>query len=61
MEGDPTLFARQDEVEEGWRIVDPLLGPSSPVHLYEPRSWGPIEAEALAPDGWHEPGPPQCS
>ena len=43
-----------------WRIVDPLLAPTSPVHLYEPRSWGPAEAEALAPAGWHEPGPPQC-
>jgi glucose-6-phosphate 1-dehydrogenase len=61
MEGDPTLFARQDEVEEGWRIVDPLLTQASPVQIYEPKSWGPREADALAPGGWHEPGPPTCS
>ncbi len=60
MEGDPTLFARQDEVEEGWRIVDPLLTQASPVVLYEPKSWGPREADALAKGGWHEPGPPAC-
>ena len=60
MEGDPTLFARQDEVEEGWRIVDPLLTQASPVVLYEPKSWGPHEADALAPGGWHVPGPATC-
>jgi glucose-6-phosphate 1-dehydrogenase len=60
MQGDATLFAREDEVEEGWRIVDPLLEAKSPVHLYEPGSWGPREADALAAGGWHEPGPPKC-
>ncbi len=60
MEGDATLFAREDEVEEGWRIVEPLLGTPSPVHIYEPGSWGPPEADALAAGGWHEPGPPKC-
>jgi glucose-6-phosphate 1-dehydrogenase len=55
MEGDPTLFARQDEVEECWRIVDPLLESPAPLHLYEPGTWGPAEAEALAPSGWHVP------
>jgi glucose-6-phosphate 1-dehydrogenase len=61
MEGDPTLFARQDEVEEGWRIVEPLLRVPGPVHPYEPGSWGPGEADALMADrgGWRAPGPAQ--
>ncbi|HTY17518.1 MAG TPA: glucose-6-phosphate dehydrogenase [Myxococcota bacterium] len=59
MLGDPTLFARQDEVEEAWRIVDPLLGQPTPVHPYEPGSWGPRQADALAAPsgGWVAPGP----
>lgn len=60
--GDQTLFARQDEVEECWRIVDPLLRDAGPVHPYAPGSWGPHEAEALAKrvGGWDQPGAPQC-
>jgi glucose-6-phosphate 1-dehydrogenase len=55
MEGDPTLFAREDAVEAAWAIVDPILGSSTPVHAYEPGSWGPPEAEALTAGvgGWH--------
>lgn len=62
MDGDPTLFAREDEVEEGWRIVEPLLGASLPVHPYEPGTWGPAEADALPArvGGWDAPGPPRC-
>jgi glucose-6-phosphate 1-dehydrogenase len=45
--GDATLFAREDEVEEAWRIVDPILGNSTPVHPYSPGSWGPAEADIL--------------
>jgi glucose-6-phosphate 1-dehydrogenase len=60
MDGDATLFAREDEVEECWRIVEPLLGTPSPVRIYEPGSWGPREAESLADGGWHVPGPPKC-
>ena len=45
--GDATLFARQDEVEEAWRIVDPILGNATPVHVYAPGSWGPSEADTL--------------
>jgi glucose-6-phosphate 1-dehydrogenase len=56
MAGDPTLFAREDYVEEAWRIVDPLLQKASPVYAYEPNSWGPNEVERLAPaGGWHNP------
>ncbi|PWU10906.1 MAG: glucose-6-phosphate dehydrogenase [Verrucomicrobia bacterium] len=56
MAGDATLFAREDYVEEAWRIVDPALKAGTPVHEYEPKSWGPDEAERVAPPGgWHNP------
>jgi glucose-6-phosphate 1-dehydrogenase len=56
MAGDSTLFAREDYVEEAWRIVDPALAASTPVHAYEPGSWGPKEAEAITPPGgWVAP------
>jgi glucose-6-phosphate 1-dehydrogenase len=57
MAGDATLFARQDYVEEAWRIVDPILKKSTPVYDYEPATWGPDEvAERVAPKGgWHNP------
>jgi glucose-6-phosphate 1-dehydrogenase len=55
--GDATLFAREDEIEAAWRVVDPVLGTSTPVYLYEPRTWGPPEADKLmATDGgWVNP------
>jgi glucose-6-phosphate 1-dehydrogenase len=56
MNGDATLFAREDYVEEAWRIVDPALKAGTPVFEYEPNSWGPAEAEHLAPPaGWRNP------
>jgi glucose-6-phosphate 1-dehydrogenase len=54
--GDRTLFAREDHVEEAWRIVDPILQANTPVHPYEPGSWGPTELRAITPPGgWQEP------
>ena len=55
--GDATLFAREDYVEEAWRIVDPVLQAQTPVYEYEPGSWGPAEAsQSIAPPGgWHAP------
>jgi glucose-6-phosphate 1-dehydrogenase len=54
--GDQILFARQDYVEEAWRIVDPALRAETPLHVYEPGSWGPKAANRLAPpQGWHDP------
>jgi glucose-6-phosphate 1-dehydrogenase len=50
MRGQPMLFARQDEIEAQWRVVDPVLGNATPIHFYEPGSWGPTEAERLAPN-----------
>ena len=56
MEGDATLFARQDEVEAAWEVVDPVLGDATPVYEYEKNTWGPAEAARLAPPGgWHDP------
>lgn len=57
MKGDPTLFARQDGVEAAWRIVDPVLGATTPVHLYEPGTWGPEAANAIiaGSGGWYAP------
>jgi glucose-6-phosphate 1-dehydrogenase len=57
MEGDQTLFARQDAVEAAWAIVDPILGDATPVHQYKAGSWGPHAAGLLASDvgGWANP------
>jgi len=55
MAGDPTLFARQDYVEEAWRIVDPMLTKEDPVAVYEPGMWGPEEAKLTPPGGWDDP------
>jgi glucose-6-phosphate 1-dehydrogenase len=55
MRGDGVLFARQDGVEAAWAIVQPILGGATPIHEYEPGTWGPPEAEALVSGlgGWH--------
>ena len=57
MAGDATLFARQDYVEEAWRIVDPVLKQATPVYPYEQKTWGPKESEQLLASfgGWHNP------
>jgi len=56
LEGDSTLFAREDSVEHEWRIVEPILGNVVPVIEYEPQTWGPAEADRIvAPDRWHAP------
>ena len=46
MAGDATLFAREDYVEEAWRIVDPVLKAETPVFQYEPQTWGPQRGRA---------------
>jgi glucose-6-phosphate 1-dehydrogenase len=50
--GDSFRFARQDYVEEAWRIVDPAIKGGTPLHMYDPGSWGPKEADGLVPGGW---------
>ena len=57
MNGDATLFVRQDAVEAAWAVVEPVLGNVTPLHFYEPGSWGPPDADRLAADlgGWDNP------
>lgn len=57
MAGDRTLFAREDYVQEAWRIVDPVLKKDTPVHEYEPGTWGPREVDQIVapPGGWQNP------
>lgn len=57
MRGDASHFARQDAVEETWRVVQPLLDSPPPVEVYEPGSWGPASANDLVRDygGWRDP------
>ena len=59
MAGDATLFARQDYVEEAWRIVDPALKADTPVYRYAVHTWGPREVNATVEPagGWHDPLP----
>ena len=46
-----------DTVEAAWKIVDPVLGDTVPVHPYAKGTWGPKEADRLLPgrDAWHDP------
>ncbi|MBS1850596.1 MAG: glucose-6-phosphate dehydrogenase [Acidobacteria bacterium] len=56
MAGDSTLFAREDYVEEAWRIVEPVLKKGTPIFPYAPGTWGPEEVARVAPPGnWHNP------
>jgi glucose-6-phosphate 1-dehydrogenase len=57
MKGDATDFAREDTVESAWRIVGHVLDDATPIHDYEPGTWGPEEADAIlhTDDSWHKP------
>ena len=59
LRGDPTLFVREAGVEAAWSVVDPILGDATPVHEYDPNTWGPIEADRIiaGDGGWHNPKP----
>jgi len=57
MEGDRTLFLREDGVERAWEVVEPLLKEPPPLVPYDEGSWGPKEAdELIAPRRWHVSG-----
>jgi glucose-6-phosphate 1-dehydrogenase len=50
MQGDASLFARADEIELAWELTDPIVATwerpdAPPLVIYEPGSWGPIEAD----------------
>jgi glucose-6-phosphate 1-dehydrogenase len=57
MRGNQTWFAREDYVEESWRILDPVFANHPAPYEYEPGSWGPAEAAKLteAVGGWSNP------
>jgi glucose-6-phosphate 1-dehydrogenase len=57
MTGDRRLFAREDSIEETWRIVAPLLEHPGPIHAYQRGSWGPEAASELVRGhrSWQEP------
>jgi len=57
MRGDASHFARQDAVEETWRVVQPLIDSPPSVEVYEPGTWGPASANELTRDfgGWRDP------
>jgi glucose-6-phosphate 1-dehydrogenase len=57
MAGDATIFAREDYVEEAWRIVDPVMKANTPVYEYDPQTWGPSEVEkrVVPSGGWDNP------
>ncbi len=57
--GNPALFALESTVEEQWRIVEPILGGTTPLYFYEQNTWGPAEADQIiAGDGfWYNPAP----
>jgi len=50
--GDTFRFAREDYVEEAWRIVDPVIRANTTLFEYAPGTWGPLEADTLVPGGW---------
>jgi glucose-6-phosphate 1-dehydrogenase len=57
LNGDDRLFARQDAVEESWRILQPLVAYPPPVRRYAAGTWGPPEADALVSGcpAWQQP------
>ncbi|MBV8990631.1 MAG: glucose-6-phosphate dehydrogenase, partial [Solirubrobacterales bacterium] len=61
--GDSTDFARQDNVEDMWRVMQPLLDDPPPIHPYPKGSWGPEEANKLVAGhgGWRGPWLPNGS
>ncbi len=57
--GESRRFARQDVVEQTWRVIQPTLDHPSHVYKYAKGSWGPAEANRLIESGfWYTPKPP---
>jgi glucose-6-phosphate 1-dehydrogenase len=58
MEGDQTLFNRDDQVESAWQVVAPILAawrasPERGISVYESGSWGPESADGLVAQDGH--------
>ena len=55
LEGDHTLFIREDEVEHGWKAVEPVIEAPPPITFYPAGSWGPDDAARIAsPSQWDD-------
>ncbi|MEH1168511.1 glucose-6-phosphate dehydrogenase [Micromonospora sp. CPCC 205539] len=54
MDGQHLRFAREETIQQEWRIVEPILDLPAAVQPYDKGTWGPADAVALA-DGWHAP------
>ena len=57
MNGDETLFTREESVEIAWQIVEPVLEGGAPPQPYEPGTWGPpdVQDQFAPPHGWADP------
>jgi glucose-6-phosphate 1-dehydrogenase len=57
MRGDQSLFASEQSIEAQWRIVQPVLGNSTPLYEYDQNTWGPAEASRIIEkeEGWLNP------
>ena len=57
LSGQAGLFARVDEVESAWRIIDPVIKANTHLYDYQPSTWGPLEARQLVVghSAWHDP------
>jgi glucose-6-phosphate 1-dehydrogenase len=57
MVGDSVRFTRQDQVEEAWRVFQPLLDSPPPVQIYRENTWGPDTAGRIVAHhgGWRDP------
>ena len=58
IDGLPARFAREDTVEQAWRVIQPVIDRPAPVEAYPRGSWGPAGARRLLSrhGGWHTPG-----
>lgn len=57
MQGNQTWFAREDYVEESWRILDPVFKNQPQPVVYQPGTWGPSDSARIQPPpgGWSNP------
>ena len=61
MRGDQTLYKHRDEIEEAWRVVQPVLdywaaNPQKDLPNYNSGTWGPAASDAMLAKGkrhWH--------
>jgi glucose-6-phosphate 1-dehydrogenase len=58
IDGWAARFAREDTVEQAWRVIQPVIDNPGPVETYPRGSWGPVQSRRLMAryGGWHTPG-----